>query len=204
MDVYSITQGPSVYPVDLIEVKSYLKIDYSVEDELLQGLVISATDILEKYTGRWFIARNAQGKWDRIRVIAQEYYPFIEIRRSPLMTLTLLERFQAGQWMAMTVDTDYQVKELSSYSRVLLFTSISVDNYQAYPLRASFIAGYGQPIDVPQPIKTAIKQLVNYMWLNRGDCVSQCSTGMKQMGGIYLPIAILSLVSAYRIINTFG
>lgn len=204
MDVYNITQEPYVYPVDLAETKLYLKIDYSVEDELLQGLIMSATDILEKYTGRWFVARDAQGRWDRIRVTKQEYYPFIEIRRSPLITLTSLERFHGDQWVVMTEDTDYQVKELSSYSRVLLFTNISVDNYQAYPLRASFSAGYGQPIDVPQPIKTAIKQLINYMWLNRGDCKPQCTTGRIQFEGIHLPMTILSMVSTYVIRNTFG
>lgn len=205
MDVYNITQELGLYPVCLAEVKSYLKIDYSVEDDLLQGLIISATDMLEKYTGRWFIVRDAQGEFDRIKITSQEYYPFIEIRRSPLSILTSLEYFHNGEWVTLTEGTDYQIKELSSYSRVLLFKSISVDPYQAYPLRASFTAGYGQPANVPEPIKIAIKQLVNYMWLNRGDCPPQCSTtGDIRLEGVHLPMTILSIVSAYVIRNTFG
>lgn len=83
MDVYDITQDSGMYPVCLDEVKLYLKIDHSAEDELLQGLIIAATNMLEKYTGRWFVARDAQGKFDRTRITAHEFYPFIEIRRSP-------------------------------------------------------------------------------------------------------------------------
>lgn len=200
-DVYTVTTEPNTYPVTLNEVKGYLKISHSSEDTLLNTLIPSATNVLESYTGRWFISRDAVGEFDSIRVTGQEIYPFIEIRRSPLLSVASVQNFLGGQYIDMTVNTDYEVKSYYSYGRIVFFNSINVDDKKVYPLRTSFNAGFGNADAVPEVIKIAIMQMVNYMWRNRGDCDPVCGVRFQ---GIIIPTSIVALISKYTIRNTWG
>lgn len=204
-DIYTVPTEPAIYPVSLVRAKEYLKVDYDADDNLITSLIESATDILEGYTQRWFIQRTeVVGDFDSIQVTNQETYPFVEIRRSPLISVASVQNFLGGAFQNMTVDTDYQVKRLSSFSRIVFFNAINVDDDIVYPLRVTFNAGYGAEADVPSTIKTAIMQLVNHMWLNRGDCVEESAGGSSVVQGITVPKMILALVNKYKILNTFG
>jgi len=205
-DIYTVGTEPTGYPVTLDEVKLFSKITNTVEDDLLDGLIAAATNIIEEYLHRWFLTRtDVVGEFDSIRISNSECFSFLEVRRSPLISVASVEVFDNDAYTVLTVDDDYEVKRMSSFSRILIYDSISADYEKAYPLKVTFDAGFGDIDDVPEAIKVAIKQMVNYLYLNRGDCVPNCGGGGDR--GSFttsVPLFIAAPIAKYRILNTFA
>ena len=55
MKTYQVIEGASSYPVSLTEAKLHLKVDTTADDTLITNLIISATQVSEEYTNRFFI-----------------------------------------------------------------------------------------------------------------------------------------------------
>ena len=92
--------------------------------------------------------------------------------------------------------TDFLTKDTSSYARLLFTEALAIADEVAYPIEVEFIAGYGAVVDVPEAIKTAIKQYVLFLYENRGDVAPDSKRG--------LPIEVETILRKYRIVNTFG
>jgi len=191
MDRYTVTTPPTELPVTLSAVKALLRITHDAEDALLTSLISVATDALEAYTNRCFVTRTIRGEFDAVLCSGHEVYPFIKLRRSPVGDISSVQASSDGVF----ADVTYQLKQQSGYSRILFPSSFSTDD-TPFPLRADFIAGYGDADDVPEGIKTAILQYINFLYSNRGDCAPECGLG--------LPIVVRALIGPYKIIDTFS
>jgi uncharacterized phiE125 gp8 family phage protein len=190
MDFYTVTIPPNELPVSLAELKTYLKVTWDYEDDLLNMLNQSATNDIEGYSNRILVTRTFLGEYDAIEFSKFEVEGFVEIRRSPLGSITSIEVIQGGSGVAVTGTVE---KDNFSYARVLFDDPLpSYDDDVARPLQIVFTAGYGAATDVPGEDKLAIMKLVNFHYRNRGDCAAQC----EGPGTIFK--------SVKRIIGTFG
>jgi len=190
MDFYTVTVPPVELPITRDEAKSYMKVTMTQDDTLIDSLIQAATTELERYTNRIFIERTFLGEYDAIEFSKFEVEGFVEIRRSPLGSITSIEVIQGGSGVAVTGTVE---KDNFSYARVLFDDPLpSYDNDVARPLQIVFTAGYGAATDVPDEDKLAIMKLVNFHYRNRGDCAAQC----EGPGTIFK--------SVKRIIGTFG
>lgn len=204
MDYYTVPIPPTTYPVTLAEAKLFLKVTHTAEDDLISSLIEAATNVLEAYTGRWFISRDALGQFDSIKYTNRELYPFVEIKRSPLSILSTVQIRSGGAYITLDDDDDYQLKPQYGYDRILFYNNLNVDYEYNYPLRIEFTAGYGVAANVPETIKIAIKQYVNFLYLNRGDCSPVCSKGFVNFQGHIIPFEIATLVAKYKIRRVFA
>lgn len=199
-DLYTITVPPAELPVTLEEAKAFMKVTSTAEDALIQVLIETATEQLESYTGQYFIERTVRGDFSNLLVAKTEIYPYLKLRRAPLKTVTSVQVSSGGSF----IDEDYQIKKHNHGFSRILFPSFdtSLDDIP-YPLQIVFVAGYGDADAVPEQIKTAILQYVNFLYRNRGDCLDTGACGvLNQSGGI--PPLIKSLVSTFRIIEVFA
>lgn len=203
-DIYTVPTEPTNLPIDLVSAKAFMKVTNSVEDSLITSLMTQATLVMEAYLNRWFITReDVVGEFDSIKITRCECYPFIEVRRAPLISVASIETFTNDAYEALMVDEDYEIKKMDGFSRILFYENLNVDSEKAYPLRMTFNAGYGATnSDVPTSIQLALLQLTNYLYLNRGDCLPECVKGGAPVQSV--PPHIASLVSKYRILNTFS
>lgn len=200
-DLYTITVPPAELPVTLAEAKAFMKVTSTAEDVLIQALIETVTDQLESYTGQFFIERTVQGDFSELLIAYKtEIYPFVKLRRAPLKSVTSVQVYSGESF----IDEDFQIKKHNHGFSRILFPSFdtSLDDIP-YPLQIVFVAGYGDADAVPERIKTAILQYVNFMFRNRGDCLDSGACGvLNQSGGI--PPLIKSLVSSFRIIEVFA
>jgi len=200
-DFYTITVYPVGFPVTLQEAKDFMRVTSTAEDDLIQAYIETATEQLESYTGQYFIERTVNGDFSNFLVAYKtEIYPFVKLRRAPLKSVTSVQVSSGGSF----IDQDFQIKKHNHGFSRILFPSFdtSLDDIP-YPLQIVFVAGYGDSDAVPERIKTAIKEYVNFLYRNRGDCLDPGACGvLNQSGGI--PPQIKALVSSYRIIEVFA
>lgn len=193
-DKYTITVAATEEPVTLNEALDFCRIDQNSPDEgLVTALIKAATLQCENYTNRVFIERTYLGEFDCQEVSKFERYPFIELRRGPFKSLTSITLEEDGSPVAVT---GVLTKDTPSYARLLFTETLNTADEVAYPLQVTFVAGYGAAVDVPEDIKTAIKQYVLFLYENRGDVAPDGNQG--------LPVVVASILHAYRIVNTFG
>jgi len=168
----------------------------ATDTALVTALIVAATIRLEKMTNRLFVERTITGKFDSVCSSIYEPLPYIEIKRSPLISVSSV----TANGVALVEGTDYYIKNKSSFSRILIESSIDT-NFNAslnmpYPIEVSFVAGYGAAANVPEDIKTAIQQLVLFWYENRGDV----STDAEQE----MPFETKMIMKGYRIVNAYG
>ena len=195
LDYYEVTVAPVGLPVTLAEFKEFAKLDADddSQDALLTTFLEAATYDLELYTNRWFIEREAICYYTGLEISPFERYPFAEIQKAPLLSVS-----EVAQWIggAYAATSDYQLEQRDGYARVLFPNSGIVTNIdEPYPYRITFEAGYGDADAVPAAIKLAVKMYAAYLYENRGDC--ECGPEARQASGAKM------LVARYKIRRVF-
>jgi len=192
-DYYEVTTPAATEPVTLIEAKAWCKKTTTDEDALITALIRAATVKAELFTNRVFVERTFTGFFSGLDCSNNDGV-YIELRRAPLTSVTSIKVMVDD--VQDTVSTDvYDVQEESSFSRIIFSDTSNLDpDLIPYPYEVIFIAGYGAAAAVPDPIKTAIMEIVCNWHQNRGDCGE----------GDEIPGIAKGILSEYRILNTFG
>jgi len=153
--MYSVTvfTPSATTPVTVDEVKQFIKLDVNTDDTLIEALIIAATDIVEKYTGRALITKT-------LLLLGDELEDDLFLPYPPIQSI---ESFQV-------TDSTGAVHDVSSDSylldgelgRIRRAPGESYPNCRAYMgVEIKYKAGYGDnPADVPQAIREAIKRIV--------------------------------------------
>ena len=196
-DRYDVIIPVAEDPVTLAEAKAWCKITHSSEDTLITALIKSATAKLELYTNRVFVERTFTGFFSHLECSKFEKGLYLALRRAPLLSVSTIEVTEDDSQVTVSTD-DYNVKETAAFSRVIFSEINNSPDVIPYPWQVVFVAGYGAAADVPEPIKTMIKQYVCFLYTNKGDCAD---AGGKT-GGI--PEIVRAIADEYRIVNTFG
>ena len=182
---YELTNTPTV-PVSLSDAKDFLKVSHTKEDDLIQGLIETAVSYGEKYTGRDFSIKTWNG-FENDLCFTGDALPFIELHRSPLVSIETIENSVDGAYVA---NADFIQKDRFGYSRLLLNGSYpSIDSSVAYTFKIGFTSGYAT---LPEELKTAVLEHINFLYENRGDVPSEHITQIR------------SLYKQYRIIPFYG
>ena len=151
--------------------KTYLKQSYgtdTAEDDIVASLVQGAHEYLEKLLN---VSLTADTTW---KVLTDEPEDFIELElpHSPHTSITKVEGLDEEETATeLTLNSDYYKRGLDRY--VLNFESLgnssgiprgSITNYDT--IKIEYVAGF---TSVPEPIKTALLQIVAASYVNRGD-----------------------------------
>ncbi len=185
MSYYTLTTS-GTSPVDLAEMRLYMKIPASItsEDALIQVMIDACTEYGQRYTGREFTANT----WnllidclsDRVRLI-----------RSPIDTITSIKHL-VDDVLTVIPSTDYYKKDLTQWSEILLedtkeWPTNTDDKEHAIEIIFQTKA-YSQAINL---IEQAIKVHVTYWFNNRGDCADcDCAGKLSGADGLYNLIRI--------------
>lgn len=194
-DYYQVVTVPAEEPVTLTEAKDWCRITTTADDTLVTALISSARIFGEKYCNRIFITTGIDCYFNGLDYSNSETYGFIQLRRSPLISITAVSIYSGGSY---TATTDYILRESSSFSRLIFQNGLEhdADTDQPFILKVEATFGYGSAADVPEEIKTALKQHIAFLYENRGDVVAE--------GKLPMPLETKLIYSRnYRIINTF-
>lgn len=183
-------------PVTLAELKTYLRIDGNSEDDLLGGLITSATAAAENWTGRAFITRTLKAWFDRCPDGMA-----LELPHPPVTAITTVSTFDDADTETTFATTNYIADIYGEPARVCLRNAASwpTDLRSANALAVRFTAGYGAAAAVPAGIKEAIKALAAHAYEWRG-AQKTADNAMTVEGA---PALVRELLRPYQILN-FG
>jgi uncharacterized phiE125 gp8 family phage protein len=192
-DFYELTTSAVETPVTLAETKDFMRVETTADDVLITALIGAAVNSGEAYTNRDFVEKTYTGFFSQLCITNQELKPFIQLRRAPFSSVTSVELSINDVFTTVSSD-DYALKNTATYARIL-FDELSNGDDVPYPLKVVFVSGYGAAVDVPEDIKTALKQHVLFLYENRGDVMPD--------GMMPIPIEVQMLYNQRKIINTF-
>jgi uncharacterized phiE125 gp8 family phage protein len=188
----SLKTGPTVEPVTLEDAKTHLRVDNTDEDDLIEGLIQTAREYCETFTGRAFITQTWYWKADRFPYFQKIYLP-----RPPLVSITAVSYVdQNGTTQTWAPTTGYQLSQpagpKAGYASILpaYGTSWPTTRYQLEAVTVEYVCGYGQPPAVPASIPAAMKLLIGHLYENREAVV----LGVNPLD---LPLAIPALLGPF-------
>lgn len=150
-----LLESNSIEPITLTEVKAHLRLDTEAEDDLLNGLIASASNLVEEYLGKTLIKKVWQLQRTGVDVNGMRE---IEIPNGPLLNVVCIEQMLPN-------DTRRNIR----FSVNNCFGKPIVTFKSQLPVLVTFEAGYGfYPKDVPAPIRQALLTLVAHFYDSRG------------------------------------
>jgi|YNPBryulayer2012_1023412.scaffolds.fasta_scaffold00014_81 uncharacterized phiE125 gp8 family phage protein len=184
-----LVEPPAVEPITIAELKLYLRIDHSVEDDLLGLIIKTARQHVEMITNRALILQ----KWEWY--LDDWWEGILNIPRPPLISVDQIKyRDENGTELPFT---DYRYDAVD-VGRLWLADGASfppVKLYQYGGVKISFTAGYGSSgVSVPEPIRHAIRLLAGHYYENREAVLVERGANIMQ-----LPMAVEALLSPYRV-----
>jgi hypothetical protein len=184
-----------------------MRVEITTDDTLIGNYIMAARQWAEAYTGRAFVTQTWRlwcdewpGRdepwWDGMRdgsVNALHVSRFIELPKSPLQSVSLVQTHDDSDVATTWAATNYFVDAGSEPGRIVLRNGAiwPVPTRAANGIKIDFVAGYGAASAVPEAIKTAIRQIVSHWYENRGE------SGPEQSHDV--PFVIRALLDPYRL-----
>ena len=165
MSGLSVVTAPTDLPLSMTETKDYLRLDEQVDDGLIRGYILAATEYAENTTHRSLITRTLKLSLDSLSEIdvplkegfstgpyKRFYKDYIELPSSPVQSVTHVKYFDDANNETTWATSNYYVDTQREPARIVLRDggSFPTDLRKAYGLEVTYIAGYGNnPSDIP-------------------------------------------------------
>ena len=160
-----LTNGPSLEPLSLDEVKAHLRIDHTDEDILLASLVTAARIHLETMLGLSFITQQ----W----MLVLDEWPdglSISLPLGPVQQVTSITLYDTDDQASTIASSSYALDALSQPARLVWRGSSPrpAPEREYNGIEIALTTGFGAAAtDVPQPLRQAILLLVTHWYENR-------------------------------------
>ena len=177
-NIYNMTltviTAPIAEPVDLADVKDALRIDHDDDDVRITGLIRSAREFAQAYTGLTLMDTTVELSMDR--------WPGTEFKLGvwPLQSIDSVKYDDTASPVAeqtLVVNTDYYADTTLVDGRVRTISGWPSVAVKPNPIRIRMTAGYADVDDVPEQIKDAIKAYCIFLY----DCDSSMEKVARQL-----------------------
>jgi uncharacterized phiE125 gp8 family phage protein len=193
-----IKTPPASEPVSLEEAKNYLRITDSVDDALINSLVVAVRQKAENWTRRLLITQT----WTLWMDSAPKDETII-IPLSPLQTVSHINSYDSANTVSTFDSNNYFVDSASIPGR------IGLNGGHAWPnalrrmnaLEIEFVAGFGDESNVPESINQGILQWVKLLFANKSKLYEsdESTLGLLELNRIPIPPAVMVLWEPYRV-----
>lgn len=161
--------APAIEPVSLVEAKSWLREDASDEDQLIQGLIVSARMTLEAYTRRFFVTQT----W---RLVCDAWPASVastatlEIPFAPFQSVAAIRIYDANDVSQPLAPATYRAPPANLGGRIVFTVAPPLPGRAADGIEIDVSVGYGAlATQTPEPLRRAILALVAHWREKRGD-----------------------------------
>jgi len=185
----TLITAPTAEPIEAEEARKHLRLDLTLEDALLDGLIVVARRKVEELTARALMTQTWDLRLDSFPTTI--YVPLSPLDVSaPITSIKYIDTAGTEQELAAA---KYTVDRYSEPGRIVPAYGESWPSTRGVlnAVTVRFKVGYGDADDVPEPIKLAIKQLVAHWYENR-EPVSIGSAAIAE-----IPLTVAALLSPY-------
>jgi uncharacterized phiE125 gp8 family phage protein len=174
-----LIEGPAAEPVLVAEAKAHLRVDGDAEDDLIGALIAAARVAVETEIRRV--------------LIAQSWRAFVETWPADGVILPVAPAMAVDEVRAIDAAGVTIVLEAEEYEFDPADGSVVIDPVAAaVRYEIDFTAGYGTSgIDVPQPLRQAVRLLVTHWYENRSAVILGDNPAA-------MPLGFGELVAPYR------
>jgi uncharacterized phiE125 gp8 family phage protein len=180
--------APAIEPVSLAEAKAFVRVEHNDDDDLLTALVAGARHLVESRTRRALITQN----WRLVR----DAWPAdgrIDVVPAPLQSLDAVRVFDADG-VALALDLQGFVVDRAASRLAFAPWSPAAPGRSTAGIELDITAGYGSAaIDVPEPLRQALRMLIAHWYDNRGLAAIGQSVAM-------LPATVAALIAPHRMV----
>jgi uncharacterized phiE125 gp8 family phage protein len=182
--------APAVEPVSLDEARAFLRVEYHDDDEGIAALAAGARIHVEAATRRALITQS----W-RISLDGWPADGRLEVRPGPLQSLSAACVYDLEN-MAHDIDLQAFVLDLAASALVFAPWAVPAPGRPNAGIALDVVVGYGDAaIDVPEPLRQAIRLLIAHWYDNRGVVVAGAMTSPV------LPQTVAALLAPYRMLS---
>lgn len=155
--------APGAEPIYLDEARNFSRIDSTADDSLIANLITAARDHAENYTNRALVSQEWQMTLDASELQGSQV---VCLPKGNILSISQLSYYDNEDTLIVLPVEAYRL----SGNRLALNNGQSwpsaVRDLDAFEIR--FFAGYGiSPLDVPEAIRNAMKQLISHWYENR-------------------------------------
>jgi len=164
-----ITAPPAGEPVSLAAAKAFCRVDQSLEDDLISGLVTAARLRVEQAMGLCLLTTGVSEWRDVWRPASGR--GSLRLARGPLQSVTTVA-IADSQRVFHTLDPAYYAPLPGSWPSEVGATPLAIvqPTARSAGLRIDYVAGFGDTADtVPQTLKLAILALVAHAYSHRDE-----------------------------------
>jgi len=157
-----IVTPPSIQPIDRDALADlHLKVDYSVDDNLIDLQIKAATQYVEQLTGQSLITQT--------RSVSLDYFPLcdtITLPNGPLQSVTSIKYQDEDDNEQTLSSSEYWVD--TSSRRIVVKDTWPVTKDRPGAVTITYLAGFGASADsVPSPLREAVLIVTGWMYTNR-------------------------------------
>ena len=158
-------------PVTISEVKDHLVVDHSDDDQYLAGLIDAVVEYLEAVQDRTLVTTTYDLKLDRF----PDGNGTIELPRSPLASVSSVKYQDLDDVETTLAASKYTVDTSSTPGRLLpaYDESWPSTRQHVHDVTVRYVAGYGDPADVPRAHRHEILLRVADLFENREAAVTK-------------------------------
>lgn len=161
---FEIITSSSVEPVDLQEVKDFLRLTHCEDDTFIESILIpTARQVVEAYLRVSFINKT-------YKMYLDGFPSEIEIKKYPIREIEEIKYTDTDGNLQTLSEDDYEFDIKSDPARIRAKDTVfpaTKDLYNAVSVQ--FICGYGaDATSIPERIKTSIFIICNHLFFNRG------------------------------------
>ena len=185
-----LVDGPQLEPLSLIEAKTWLRVDGTDEDSLIQALIIAARLMVESEIGLVLLAQN----W-RIIGDAWPEEEIIPVRIGRVLSVAGGRVFPASGPAQAMPSTNFEILRGENADSILPLSRPAPGRTRG-GVEIDIRLGFGEfAAQVPEPLRLAVRQLVAHWFENRGDA---------SMGEQGLPASVRALLAPFRRLRLGG
>jgi len=183
-----VTTPPTAEPLSIAEARAHMRVDHFDEDGVIAGLILAARQHIETTCG---LALCTTG----FTMTLDDFPPgeIITLPRDPVQSIAAVRyRNDAGTlvtWSSLEWEADLNTSPPRLRPRDGYRWPTVSDRFAA--VEVEFVAGYGGPELVPQPIMQALRLLVGHFYEHREVVVTGTIVAP-------LPFAVDALLAPYR------
>jgi uncharacterized phiE125 gp8 family phage protein len=177
--------APAAEPLALDETRAFLRLDTHDDDETIAALVAAARQHVETETRRALITQG----W-RLTLDAWPAEGRIRVAPGPLRELTAARVYDlAGN--ATALDLQHFVPDPGACELVVAPWALMQPTQLAAGIALDVTVGYGDTaLDVPEPLRQAMRLLIAHWYENRG-----------LAAGLTSPARVAALIAPYRMVS---
>ena len=189
---------PVSEPVSLDEAKAWLRLDTGDEDAVVSSLIVAARCAIEAATRRLLVTQTWRLSLDGwgacsvaspFDVFAQLGARTVTLSLAPVASVAAVRVYDAAGSPQTLSFAAYQLLGGPDNARLLFLAPPPTPGRLTAGIDIDVVAGFGAPVDVPQPLRLAILMLVAAWFEDRGD-----EAAVGQRG---LPPSVTALVAPF-------